>query len=223
MLLPRSFSDFTKAAALSTLLVLIQDTNLDEFEDHETSAQRSACRRAVERFICSKLDHIEVCIQQAQPILEQAAQQGYTLEAFAAKLRSEFNEIMSARERILAEDALVTQHLNGVDQQLLELKVLAAQRGKLVTQHQADLDRLEFQIQAAEQYIAESEEHTCAFYRNHYDVDIDDDVDTLALSQARERIAQMAQGVLGNQEQLHQALGEFRSRRADLQQQRVSS
>lgn len=222
ILLPRNLSVFSKTAALSTLLVLIQDTNLDEFEDHETSAQRSARRRAVERFIYSKLDQLEASIQQAQQILEQAAQQGHTLEAFAAKLRSDLNEIMSARERILAEDASVTQHLNEVDQQLPELEVLAAQRGKLVTQYQADLNRLEFQLQAAEQHVGESDEQTCAFCGNHYNADIDDHVDTLSLSQARERIAQLAQGAQRNQEQLHQVLGELRSRRADLQQQRAS-
>ena len=146
LLLPRNVSDFSKTAALSTLLVLIQDANLDELEDHETSAQRSARRRAVERFIYGKLDQLETRIQQAQHILEQAAQQGHTIETFAAKLRSDLNEIMSARERILSDDALVTQQLNEINQQLPELEVLATQRGKLVTQYRADLDRLEFQL-----------------------------------------------------------------------------
>ncbi|QOR45980.1 AAA family ATPase [Trueperella pecoris] len=222
MLMPRNLSVFSKTAALSTLLVLIQDANLDEFEDHETSAQRSARRRAVERFIYSKLDQLETRIQQAQQILEQAAQQGHTLDAFAAKLRSDLNEIMSARERVLAKDALVTQQLNEVDQQLPELEVRAAQRGKLVTQYQADLDRLEFQLKAAALHVAESDEHTCAFCGNHYNADIDDHVDTTALSQAHERIAQLAQGAHRNQEQLHQVLGELRNRRANLQQQRAS-
>lgn len=222
LLLPRNISIFSKTAALSTLLVLIQDANLDELEDRETSAQRSARRRAVEHFIYGKLDQLETRIQQAQHILEQAAQQGHTLEAFATKLRSELDEIMSVRERILADDALITQQFNAVNQQLPELEVLAAQRGKLVTQYRADLDRLEFQLQAAEQHVAESDEHTCAFCGSHYNADIDDHVDTLALSQARERITQLAQGAQRNQEQLHQVLGELRSRRADLRQQRSS-
>lgn len=222
ILMPRNLSVFSKTAALSTLLVLIQDANLDEFEDHETSAQRSARRRAVERFIYSKLDQLEARIQQAQQLLEQAAQQGHTLDAFAVKLRSDLDKIMSARERILTEDASITQQLNEVTQQLPELEVLAAQRGKLVTQYQADLNRLEFQIQATQQHVAESDEHTCAFCGNHYDADIDDHVDTLALSQAREHIAQLAQGAHKNQEQLHQVLGELRSRRADLKQQHAS-
>lgn len=221
ILMPRNLSLFSKTAALSTLLILIQDANLDEFVDYETSAQRSARRRAVERFIYGKLDQLETRIQQAQQILEQATQQGHTLEAFAAKLRSYLNEIMSARERVLAEDALVMQQLNEVDEQLPELEVLAAQRGKLVTQYQADLDRLEFQLKAAAQQVAEPDEHTCAFCGNHYNADIDDHVDALALSQAHERIVQLSQGAHRNQEQLHQVLGELRNRRANLQQQRA--
>ncbi|WP_216387099.1 hypothetical protein [Arcanobacterium phocae] len=126
---------------------------------------------------------------------------------------------MSEREILLAQDAEITRQLNNVDQQLPELELLATQRSKLVNQYRADLERLEFHLQAATHHATDPQEHTCAFCGSAYNADVDEHVDVEALSQERARITLLVRGAQENHEQLHHALTELHKLRGSLTEQ----
>ena len=169
ILFPRSSNVMTQTQNLSSLLVLAQDENLDDAKQHESAAERSARRRAVERFIYRELDQIETRIAQIEETEATARREGKTLQFYMAELGTTLEQLEVERREIIAGDEQCVRRISELNQQAQLLEVGTSQRRTLLTQYDADLARLDLRLQGMRYGHAHPQKDSCQFCHSQID------------------------------------------------------
>ena len=163
ILLPKSSSSQSLTQNLSALLVLAQDENFDEATSRESASDKRARRRAVERYIYQQLDIIQARKAELERTQQQAAAEGATVEAYLAELRAQLEDLQNQREHILVQDGELIATISHQTQELEGLEVAVEQRGTLITQYDADIARLDLQLQGMRHDQTHPHPDTCQF------------------------------------------------------------
>lgn len=163
ILLPRKTTVMSLTAALSSLLVLTQDTNFDDVDQSESAAERSQRKKIIERFVYSQLDAIQPRIAELEKAEEEARKQGRTPEDYLSELQRALEQLEKKREEVLSRDADVLDTITSARQEARQYEVAIRQRSMLLTQYDADLSRLDLQVQALQHDHDTPHPDTCQF------------------------------------------------------------
>lgn len=163
ILFPRSNNPQTQTQNLSALLVLAQNENLNDVEQHESTSERRARRRAVERFIYRELDQIEARIEKIEEAEAQAKAEGKTLPFYMAELRTTLEQLEADRKAIIESDSECVRQMSELAERRQQLEVATSQRQTLITQYGADLARLDLRLQGMRHDRTHPPKSTCQF------------------------------------------------------------
>ncbi|AHI22121.1 ATP-binding protein [Corynebacterium vitaeruminis] len=209
ILLPRSSSAQSLTQNLSALLVLAQDENFDEATSRESASDRRARRRAVERYIYQQLDIIQARKIELERAEQQAAAEGATIEAYLAGLRAQLEDLQNQREHILAQDGELIATISHQTQELEGLEVAVEQRGTLITQYDADLARLDLQVQGMRHDRTHPHPDTCQFCHSRIETPPPTDEDIAAFEVEIARIQRLKQEATDDLDPLRQIAAEL--------------
>lgn len=170
ILFPKSNNAMTQTQNLSSLLVLAQDENLDDAEQRESAAERSARRRAVERFIYGQLDQIQGRLVELEEAESQAKAEGKTLQFYMAELRKALELLETQRREIIIGDETCVKRISELNQYSQQLEISAGQLHTRLTQYEADLGRLDLRLQSLKHDHANPQKDTCQFCDSEIDV-----------------------------------------------------
>lgn len=169
ILFPKSNNPMTLTQNLSSLLVLAQDENLDNAQQRESAAERSARRRAVERFIYGQLDQIQTRLVELEEAESQAKAEGKTLQFYMAELRETLEQLENQRREIITEDEACVKRISNLNQTVQTLEVSVGQLHTLLTQYEADLGRLDLRLQSLRHDHETPQPDTCQFCHSKID------------------------------------------------------
>ena len=169
ILFQESLNNTTVTLNLSMLLIMMQDENFDHDKRQETATERRTRRRAVERFLYEELDGLEKLIQQAEEAEKIAKAQATTVAAYMKQLQIELAEIMQQRQDLIENDRNTVSRMTRTYKDLSEHEVLLTQRRALVSQYQADVARLDLQLQVMNHDRRHPQIATCQFCNSTID------------------------------------------------------
>lgn len=204
ILLPKSSNPQTRTQNLSALLVLAQDENFDEATSRESDSDRRVRRRAVERYIYQQLDIVQARKAELERAEQQAAAEGATIEAYLAGLREQLEDLQHQREHILAEDGELITTISSQMQELEGLEVAIEQRGTLITQYDADIARLDLQLQGMRHDRTHPHPGTCQFCHSRIETSPPTDEDIAAFEVEIARIQRLKQEATDDLDPLRQ-------------------
>lgn len=169
ILFPKTNNPMTLTQNLSSLLVLAQDENLDNAQQRESAAERSARRRAVERFIYGQLDQIQTRLVELEEAESQAKAEGKTLQSYMAELRETLEQLENQRREIIIDDEACIKRISDLNQSVQTLEISVGQLHTLLTQYEADLGRLDLRLQSLRHDHETPQSDTCQFCHSKID------------------------------------------------------
>lgn len=169
ILLPHSSKSQSQTQDLSALLVLAQGESFDDATSRESDSEKRARRKAVERYIYQQLDIIHTRLAELEQAEAQAAAEGTTIEAYLKNLQTQLEQLQQQRQEILAKDTTLIAAISDQTKSLEILQVASEQRRTLITQYDADLARLDLQLQGMLHDQAHPHPDTCQFCHSSID------------------------------------------------------
>ncbi|MEW6903232.1 AAA family ATPase [Trueperella pyogenes] len=213
ILFPKSNNPMTLTQNLSSLLVLAQDENLDDAQQRESAAERSARRRAVERFIYGQLDQIQTRLAELEEAESQAKAEGKTLQFYMAELRETLEQLENQRREIIIEDEACVKRISDLNQTAQTLEVSVGQLHTLLTQYEADLGRLDLRLQSLRHDHETPQPDTCQFCHSKIDAP---EVSAHTIEAHEQEIARIQALRAGALADLHALTDSYDETRADL-------
>ena len=89
-------------------------------------------------------------------------------EVYLARLRAQLEDLQNQREHPLTQDAKLIATISSQMQDLERLEVAVEQRGTLITQYDADVARLDLQLQDMRYDRTHPHPDTCQFYNSTF-------------------------------------------------------
>ncbi|WP_195224886.1 AAA family ATPase [Schaalia turicensis] len=169
ILLPKSSKPQSQTQDLSALLVLAQGENFDDATSRESDSEKRARRKAVERYIYQQLDIIQKRLAELEQAEAQAAAEGTTIDAYLKILQTQLEQLQKQRQEILALDNKLIEQISDQTKELQIQQVASEQRRTLITQYDADLARLDLQLQGMRHDQAHPHPDTCQFCHSTID------------------------------------------------------
>lgn len=211
ILLPKATNPMTLTQSLSALLVLTQDEQFGNHRQTETATERRARRKAIETFVQQQLNAIQPRIKELERFKQRSGDS--SISSCLSALRDEADELDRQRQDLLERDAKTIADISQLSQTIERLTVLITQRETLIGQYDADVARLDFQVQAMRQSRNQPYPDTCQFCHSPILISPPGEDDITARLSEIDHIREMRDGAEAN-------LKVLRSQREDVIRQR---
>lgn len=188
ILLPRSSSGTTITQNLSTLLVLTQDEDFTGVVSQETESERRARKKPLHVSFINNSMPFSHESKKLEQIERKAIEDGTTFEAYAQQLHDTIETLNLRRRYIISQDSQVVEQISELNQELEQISVRITQGETLISQYDADLARLDLQLQVLRHNREHPYPDTCQFCHSTIQMKPPSDEDITAREAEAKRI-----------------------------------